>query len=205
MRSHYCGEVDEALIGEEIAVCGWVHRRRDHGGVIFVDLRDREGLLQVVFDPDRPEIFAEAERIRSEYVLAVKGKVRQRPEGTINPNMKTGQVEVLAHELVTLNDAETPPTTGPTSTPRSCETSTTRSLTGPNSLSPRPRIGSANSRKLQTTSARTNSCRVLGACCRCSWEASGRPRALPASSAGSGGAAHRATAPSSGFAVPRTG
>ena len=109
MRSHYCGEVDEALIGEEIAVCGWVHRRRDHGGVIFVDLRDREGLLQVVFDPDRPEIFAEAERIRSEYVLAVKGKVRQRPEGTINPNMKTGQVEVLAHELVTLNDAETPP------------------------------------------------------------------------------------------------
>jgi aspartyl-tRNA synthetase len=109
MRSHYCGQVDETLIGEEIAVCGWVHRRRDHGGVIFVDLRDREGLLQVVFDPDRPDIFAEAERIRSEYVLAVKGRVRERPEGTINPNMKTGQVEVLAHELVTLNDAETPP------------------------------------------------------------------------------------------------
>jgi aspartyl-tRNA synthetase len=109
MRSHYCGEVDESLIGEEISVCGWVHRRRDHGGVIFVDLRDREGLLQVVFDPDRPDIFAEAERIRSEYVLAVRGRVRQRPEGTINPNMKTGQVEVLAHELVTLNDSETPP------------------------------------------------------------------------------------------------
>jgi aspartyl-tRNA synthetase len=109
MRSHYCGQVDESLIGEEISVCGWVHRRRDHGGVIFVDLRDREGLLQVVFDPDRPDIFAEAERIRSEYVLAVKGRVRERPEGTINPNMKTGQVEVLAHELVTLNDAETPP------------------------------------------------------------------------------------------------
>jgi aspartyl-tRNA synthetase len=109
MRSHYCGQVDESLIGEEISVCGWVHRRRDHGGVIFVDLRDRDGLLQVVFDPDRPDIFAEAERIRSEYVLAVKGVVRQRPEGTINPNMKTGQVEVLAHELVTLNDAETPP------------------------------------------------------------------------------------------------
>ena len=109
MRSHYCGQVDERLIGEEISVCGWVHRRRDHGGVIFVDLRDREGLLQVVFDPDRPEIFAEAERIRSEFVLAVKGVVRQRPEGTINPNMKTGQVEVLAHELVTLNDSETPP------------------------------------------------------------------------------------------------
>jgi aspartyl-tRNA synthetase len=109
MRSHYCGEVDESLIGTEISVCGWVHRRRDHGGVIFVDLRDREGLLQVVFDPDRPDIFAEAERIRGEYVLAVKGVVRQRPEGTINPNMRTGQVEVLAHELVTLNDAETPP------------------------------------------------------------------------------------------------
>ena len=109
MRSHYCGQVDESLIGEEIAVCGWVHRRRDHGGVIFVDLRDREGLLQVVFDPDRPDIFAEAERIRSEYVLAVKGLVRERPAGTINPNMKTGKVEVLARELVTLNDAETPP------------------------------------------------------------------------------------------------
>ena len=109
MRSHYCGQVDAGLIGEEIAVCGWVHRRRDHGGVIFVDLRDREGLLQVVFDPDRPEIFAEAERIRSEYVLAVRGLVRERLEGTINPNMPTGRVEVLAHELVTLNDAETPP------------------------------------------------------------------------------------------------
>ncbi len=109
MRTHYCGQVDESEIGEEISVCGWVHRRRDHGGVIFVDLRDREGLLQVVFDPDRAEIFAEAERIRGEYVLAVKGLVRQRPEGTINPNMKTGQVEVLAHELITLNDSETPP------------------------------------------------------------------------------------------------
>ncbi|MDH3546639.1 MAG: aspartate--tRNA ligase [Gammaproteobacteria bacterium] len=109
MRSHYCGQVDEALIGEKIAVCGWVHRRRDHGGVIFVDLRDREGLLQVVFDPDRPEIFAEAERIRGEFVLAVKGRVRQRPEGTINPNMNTGQVEVLAHELTVLNRSETPP------------------------------------------------------------------------------------------------
>ncbi len=109
MRSHYCGQVDQSLIGEEVAVTGWVHRRRDHGGVIFIDLRDREGLLQVVFDPDRPEIFAEAERIRSEYVLAVKGRVRERPEGTINPNMATGQVEVLAHELVVLNRAETPP------------------------------------------------------------------------------------------------
>ncbi|MDX1405630.1 MAG: aspartate--tRNA ligase [Woeseiaceae bacterium] len=109
MRSHYCGQVDEKLIDQEISVCGWVHRRRDHGGVIFVDLRDREGLLQVVFDPDRPDIFTEAERIRSEYVLRVKGKVRHRPEGTVNPNMPTGQVEVLAHELETLNDSETPP------------------------------------------------------------------------------------------------
>ncbi len=109
MRSHYCGQINESQIGEEVSVCGWVHRRRDHGGVIFVDLRDREGLLQVVFDPDRPEIFAEAERIRGEYVLAVKGKVRARPEGTVNKNMPTGQIEVLAHELTTLNDAETPP------------------------------------------------------------------------------------------------
>ena len=109
MRSHYCGEIDETLTGQEIEVCGWVHRRRDHGGVIFIDLRDREGLLQVVFDPDRPEIFAEAERIRSEYVLKVKGLVRPRPEGTVNPNMRTGKVEVLAHELMTLNKSETPP------------------------------------------------------------------------------------------------
>jgi len=109
MRTHYCGQVNENQIGDEISVCGWVHRRRDHGGVIFVDLRDREGLLQVVFDPARPEIFSEAERIRGEYVLAVKGKVRSRPEGTVNPNMATGQVEVLAHELTTLNDSATPP------------------------------------------------------------------------------------------------
>jgi aspartyl-tRNA synthetase len=109
MRSHYCGQVEQSLIGAEVSVCGWVHRRRDHGGVIFVDLRDREGLLQVVFDPDRAEIFAEAERIRGEYVLAVKGKVRERPEGTINPNMTTGHVEVLAHELEVLNRSETPP------------------------------------------------------------------------------------------------
>lgn len=109
MRSHYCGEINESQVGEEVSVCGWVHRRRDHGGVIFVDLRDREGLLQVVFDPDRPEIFAEAERIRGEYVLAVTGKVRPRPEGTVNENMRTGQIEVLAHDLTTLNDSETPP------------------------------------------------------------------------------------------------
>jgi aspartyl-tRNA synthetase len=109
MRSHYCGQVDQSMIGKQVSVCGWVHRRRDHGGVIFVDLRDREGVLQVVFDPDRAEIFAEAERIRSEFVLAVKGRVRERPEGTINPNMVTGHVEVLAQELEVLNRAETPP------------------------------------------------------------------------------------------------
>ena len=109
MRSHYCGEIGESLNGQEIEVCGWVHRRRDHGGVIFIDLRDREGLLQVVFDPDRAEIFADAERIRSEYVLKVKGLVRPRPDGTVNPNMRTGKVEVLAHELEILNKSETPP------------------------------------------------------------------------------------------------
>jgi aspartyl-tRNA synthetase len=109
MRSHYCGQVDESLIGQQVSVAGWVHRRRDHGGVIFVDLRDREGLLQIVFNPDRPEIFAEAERVRSEFVLAVKGRVRQRPEGTINSNMATGQVELLAEEITTLNTSATPP------------------------------------------------------------------------------------------------
>ena len=109
MRTHYCGQVEQSLIGEHVEVCGWVHRRRDHGGVIFIDLRDREGLLQVVFDPDRAEIFAEAERIRGEFVLKVKGLVRERPEGTINPNMSTGHVEVLAHELDVLNRSETPP------------------------------------------------------------------------------------------------
>src|SRR5690606_25777540 len=109
MRSHYCGQVDETLVGEQVTVAGWVHRRRDHGGVIFVDLRDREGLLQVVFDPDRPEIFSEAERLRSEYVLEVRGRVRERPEGTVNPNMATGRVELLAEELTTLNESPTPP------------------------------------------------------------------------------------------------
>ncbi|HEY5655756.1 MAG TPA: aspartate--tRNA ligase [Woeseiaceae bacterium] len=109
MRTHYCGQIEDSLIGETVSVTGWVHRRRDHGGVIFIDLRDREGLLQVVFDPDRPEIFADAERLRGEYVLAVKGRVRARPEGTVNPNMRTGTVELLAEELVTLNKSATPP------------------------------------------------------------------------------------------------
>jgi len=109
MRSHYCGLVDENLIDQEIELCGWVNRRRDHGGVIFVDLRDREGLVQVVFDPDEPQMFATAERIRNEYVLKVKGKVRLRDEAAINPNLKTGKIEILALELTVLNAAETPP------------------------------------------------------------------------------------------------
>lgn len=109
MRSHYCGQVDESLLDQEISLCGWVNRRRDHGGVIFVDLRDREGLVQVVFDPDRAEVFATAERIRNEYVLQVKGRVRKRPAGTTNDNLRSGQVEVLGLELTVLNAAETPP------------------------------------------------------------------------------------------------
>ncbi len=109
MRSHYCGQVSEELIDQEITLCGWVNRRRDHGGVIFVDLRDREGLVQVVFDPDREKMFALAERIRNEYVLQVKGRVRARDEATINDRLATGRVEVLGLELVVLNTAETPP------------------------------------------------------------------------------------------------
>ncbi len=109
MRSHYCGQLSRSQIGEDITVAGWVHRRRDHGGVIFVDLRDREGLLQVVFDPDTAEIFAEAERIRGEYVLSVRGRLRERPEGTINSDLPTGEVELLATELTVLNQSKTPP------------------------------------------------------------------------------------------------
>ena len=109
MRSHYCGQVSEELIDQEITLCGWVNRRRDHGGVIFVDLRDREGLVQVVFDPDREEMFALAERIRNEYVLQVRGRVRARDEATINDKLATGRVEVLGLELVVLNTSETPP------------------------------------------------------------------------------------------------
>jgi aspartyl-tRNA synthetase len=109
MRTHYCGDINATLTGEEVAVAGWVHRRRDHGGVIFIDLRDREGILQVVCDPDTAELFAQAERIRSEFVLSIKGKVRPRPEGTVNPNMPSGEIEVLATELTILNAAETPP------------------------------------------------------------------------------------------------
>jgi len=106
MRSHYCGEVNETLTGKEIAVAGWVHRRRDHGGVIFVDLRDREGLLQVVFDPDAAQVFAEAERLRSEFVIRVKGHVRARPGGTANTQLASGAVELLAEEIEVLNRSE---------------------------------------------------------------------------------------------------
>jgi aspartyl-tRNA synthetase len=109
MRSHYCGQVTEDLLGQEVVLCGWVHRRRDHGGVIFIDLRDREGIVQVVFDPDTEEAFATAEQVRSEFVLQVEGRVRGGPEGTVNPDMVTGQVEVLGHALTVLNAAETPP------------------------------------------------------------------------------------------------
>jgi aspartyl-tRNA synthetase len=106
MRSHYCGQVDEKLIGQEVTVAGWVNTRRDHGGVIFVDLRDREGLLQVVCDPDTPDVFREAERLRNEFVVRVKGVVRARPAGTVNPNLASGRVELLAKELELLNRSE---------------------------------------------------------------------------------------------------
>lgn len=109
MRSHYCGVVDESLLDQEVTLCGWANRRRDHGGVIFVDLRDREGLVQIVFDPESPEMFAQAERIRNEYVLQVTGTVRARPEGTINEDLRTGKIEVYITKLVVLNASETPP------------------------------------------------------------------------------------------------
>ena len=109
MRTHYCGELNSTHIDQQLTVCGWVNRRRDHGGVIFVDLRDREGILQVVFDPDDAEMFANAERVRNEYVLKVSGKVRVRPEGTVNRDMSTGEIEMLATSLEILNASETPP------------------------------------------------------------------------------------------------
>ncbi len=106
MRSHYCGQVDDQLLGQQITVAGWVRRRRDHGGVIFVDLRDREGLLQIVFDPDGPEVFKEAERLRNEWVVRVTGTVRARPQGTVNAQLASGKVELLARELELLNRSE---------------------------------------------------------------------------------------------------
>ncbi len=109
MRSHYCGDINESHLDQEVEICGWVHRRRDHGGVIFIDLRDREGIVQVVFDPDRAESFAVAESVRGEYVLKLKGRVRPRPEGTINEKMKTGKIELLGLDLDILNRSETTP------------------------------------------------------------------------------------------------
>ncbi|AVI63434.1 aspartate--tRNA ligase [Halomonas sp. GFAJ-1] len=109
MRSHYCGQLNETLVDQTVTVCGWVHRRRDHGGVIFLDMRDRDGIAQFVVDPDTAEAFAHADRVRSEYVLRITGRVRLRPEGTQNPNMPTGMIEVLAKEVEVLNTAATPP------------------------------------------------------------------------------------------------
>ena len=109
MRSHYCGDLNREQVGQEVSLSGWVHRRRDHGGVIFIDLRDRSGLIQVVIDPDNPETFRLAEQARSEFVLRVEGRVRPRPEGTENKDMPTGEVEVLARALTILNSSETPP------------------------------------------------------------------------------------------------
>ncbi len=109
MRTHYCGEVNASHVDQIVTLCGWNHRRRDHGGVIFIDLRDREGLAQVVCDPDRPAMFKIAEDVRNEYVLKVTGKVRRRPAGTENANLASGEIEILCHELEVLNAAVTPP------------------------------------------------------------------------------------------------
>jgi aspartyl-tRNA synthetase len=109
MRSHYCGLVTDALLGETVTLCGWVNRRRDHGGVIFIDLRDREGYVQVVCDPDRADMFKTAEVVRNEFCVQIKGLVRARPEGTVNDGLKSGKIEILCHELTVLNASVTPP------------------------------------------------------------------------------------------------
>ncbi|QFY90292.1 aspartate--tRNA ligase [Magnetovirga frankeli] len=109
MRSHYCGEINASHLDETVELCGWVNRRRDHGGVIFIDLRDRTSLVQVVYDPDLPEVFASAEQVRNEFVLRIKGRVRRRPEGTENPDLASGEIEILGKELEILNRADTPP------------------------------------------------------------------------------------------------
>ncbi|MGA0032835.1 MAG: aspartate--tRNA ligase [Burkholderiales bacterium] len=109
MRSNYCGLIDRTLLGQTVTLFGWVHRRRDHGGVIFIDLRDREGLVQIVCDPDRAETFATADSLRNEFVVRVEGKVRERPAGTVNPSLVSGEIEVLATALEVLNAAQTPP------------------------------------------------------------------------------------------------
>jgi aspartyl-tRNA synthetase len=109
MRSHYCGELDASHVDREVELCGWVHRRRDHGGVIFLDVRDRSGIVQVVYDPDVEDSFAIADKVRNEYVLRITGRVRLRPSGTVNPDMKTGEIEVLGRTLEILNASLTPP------------------------------------------------------------------------------------------------
>ena len=109
MRTHYCGDLTAENLGDPVEMTGWVHRRRDHGGVIFLDVRDRTGIVQVVYDPDTPESFGTADRVRNEYVLKIAGRVRRRPEGTVNPDMRTGEVEVLGSALEVLNAAATPP------------------------------------------------------------------------------------------------
>jgi len=109
MRSNYCGELNESFVDQEVELCGWVHRRRDHGGVIFLDVRDREGIAQVVYDPDIEDSFATAESVRNEFVIKVTGIVRLRPEGTVNNDMPTGKIEVLGKKLEVLNAANTPP------------------------------------------------------------------------------------------------
>src|ERR1700729_899813 len=106
MRSHYCGQVSDRLLGEEVTVAGWVHRRRDHGGVIFIDMRDREGIVQVVVAPEQKDAFAKAESLRSEFVVQITGTVRRRPDGTINNNLPTGEVEVKVSELNILNRSD---------------------------------------------------------------------------------------------------
>ncbi|HQY28197.1 MAG TPA: OB-fold nucleic acid binding domain-containing protein, partial [Burkholderiaceae bacterium] len=109
MRSCYAGQVSAGHLDQVVTLFGWVHRRRDHGGVIFIDLRDREGLAQVVCDPDRAQVFEVAERVRNEYCVKVVGKVRRRPEGTVNPNIRSGEIEVLCQEIEILNPSVTPP------------------------------------------------------------------------------------------------
>src|SRR5262245_9146983 len=109
MRTHYCGQVTKTSLGQEIQVTGWVHRRRDHGGIIFLDVRDRAGMVQMVFAPEKKALFTQAERLRDEYVVQVKGRVRERPEGTVNAHLATGEIEIDAEALVIFNRAEALP------------------------------------------------------------------------------------------------